>query len=166
MDQHSASTPRTGIARPSALAIVYAVVACLALWLLVLVPGQVGTPVTLFGAAPEGLAPDVMPRLVLLAIAAIAGHGAWRSWRATDVRPALPGRPVVVICAASFAFAALLVPLGFVLASAVTVGAVALYLGGRNPMALACAGIAVPVVIYLLFTRVLHISLPQGIAGF
>ena len=166
MEQHSGSTPNATLSGPSALAIVYAVVACLALWLFVLVPGQVGQPVTLFGAAREGLAPDVLPRLVLLGIALIAANGAWRTWRATEARPALPGLPVVVTCAASFAFAALLVPLGFVVASAATVGAVALYLGGRNPVALACAGIAVPVAIYLIFTRVLHISLPQGLAGF
>ena len=166
MEQHPGSTPKPVTAAPSALAMVYIFVACVALWLLVLVPGQVGRPVTLFGAAPDGLAPDVLPRLVLLCIAAIAANGAWRSWRATDARPPLPGLPVVVTCTASFAFAALLVPLGFVVASAATVVALAIYLGGRNPFALACAGGAVPVAIYLVFTRVLHISLPQGLAGF
>ena len=166
MEQQSGTTARKKTAAPSALAVTYAIVGVLAVWLWILVPGQVGKPVTLFGAAPEGLAPALMPRLVLSCIAALAAVGLWQSYRDEAIVPQRPGLPVIVTCAASFAFAAILVPLGFVLASAVTVLAVALYLGGRNPVALACAGAAVPVAIYLIFTRVLHISLPQGLVGF
>ena len=166
MEQQSGPAPKTRTAAPSAAAVAYAIVGVLAVWLWVLVPGQVGAPVTLFGAAREGLAPDLLPQLVLLGLTALSAIGLWQSYRDAGGRPARPGLPVVLTCAASFAFAALLVPLGFVAASAATVFALAFYLGGRNPFALACAALAVPIAIYLVFTRVLHISLPQGLVGF
>lgn len=151
---------------PSAQAIVYGLVACLAAWLFVLTPGQVGKPVTLFGAPPEGLAPDVMPRLVLLAIALIAAYGAVTSFREKADSIELPGLRVLITCGASFVFAIILVPFGFVLASAMTVVLLAIFLGGRHLIALALSGVLVPLTIYLIFTRVLHISLPSGLVGF
>jgi len=156
---------KRGVA-PSTLSLVYGGVACLAAWLFVLIPGQVGKPVTLFGAAPDGLAPDAMPRYVLLAIVGIASIGAVTSFRDSRERIAVPGPAVILTCVASFVFAAILVPLGFVLASALTVVLLAVYLGGRHPVGLALSGFLVPLTIYLIFTRVLHISLPPGLAGF
>ncbi|SHG83002.1 tripartite tricarboxylate transporter TctB family protein [Marivita hallyeonensis] len=150
----------------SALTLVYGVVAGISAGLLVVTSGQVGAPVTLFGAPPEGLAPDTMPRLVLVALLCVAGLGIFTTWNDAPEGFARPVRAVFVTCTASFAFAALLVPLGFVIASALTVVCVAVYLGGRHPVGLALSGVAVPVVIYLVFTRGLHIALPQGLAGF
>lgn len=166
MEQQSEPTSKTGVVAPSALAVTYATVGCVAIWLWVLIPGQVGTPVTLFGAAPEGLSPDLMPQAILLGIIALSVIGFWQAYRNSGIAPARPGLPVFVTCATSFAFAGLLVPLGFVVASAVTVVSVALFLGGRSLLALACTGLVVPITIYLIFTRVLHISLPQGVVGF
>ena len=165
MTQRSDHQPKATGATPSVLSVVYGGVACLALWLVVLIPGQVGKPVTLFGAAPDGLSPDTMPRLVLIALACVAGAGAIGSLRDRSAQIARPSRSVILTCLASFAFAAVLVPLGFVVASALTVVLVALYLGGRHPMALVLSGLAVPVTIYLIFTRVLHIALPPGLLG-
>ncbi len=150
----------------SALSLVYGAAACLAVWLFVLIPAQVGQPVTLFGAAPEGLAPDAMPRFVLLAIAIVAGFGAVSAFKAGSEAFVMPGLSVLLTCGASFLFAALLVPLGFVVASALTVVGLAIYLGGRHPVGLALGGLVVPIAIYLVFTRVLHIALPTGLAGF
>lgn len=146
--------------------IVYLATACLAIWFYVLVPGQVGKPVTLFGAAPQGLSPDAMPRIILIAIIGAALVGAAKSFRQAATRITLPNRAVAITCAASFLFAAVLVPVGFVLASAMTVLLLAGFLGGRQPIGLALSGIAVPLAIYLIFTRVLHIALPVGFAGF
>ena len=150
----------------SALSLVYGATACLAVWLFVLIPGQVGQPVTLFGAAPEGLPPDAMPRFVLLGIAVVAGIGALSAFRTEAETFVMPGLTVLLTCGASFLFAAFLVPLGFVVASALTVVGLAIYLGGRQPVALALSGLVVPIAIYLVFTRVLHIALPTGLAGF
>lgn len=152
--------------RLSAVFLFYGILCLLALWALVLIPSQVGRPVTLFGAAPEGLAPDAMPRAVLIALVVLSGIGCLRAWRAPTGLPARPPIAVVVLSLASFGFAALLVPLGFVLASALTVAFLSLYLGARGPVGLAvCAG-GVPILLYGVFTRVLHISLPAGPMGF
>jgi len=143
----------------------YAVLTCLAVWLLVLIPGEVGKPVTLFGAAPEGLSPDAMPRIVLIGLAGLSGFGLWGAFRKQSPRLTAPSLRVAITCGASFVFAAALVPLGFVLASALTVGLLALYLGGRHPVGLALSAGVVPCLLYFVFTRVLHISLPASPLG-
>ncbi len=161
-DPNRSETPK----RLSAEAAVYGATACIAAWLLAITSSQVGKPVTLFGAPAEGLAPDAMPRMVLVALFVAAAAGLVTSFRKGGGQYARPGLRVLVTSGASFLFAAVLIPLGFVLASALTVGLLAIYLGGRHPIGLALAGFGVPVAIYLIFTRVLHISLPPGLAGF
>ena len=152
--------------RLSAESAVYGAVACIAAWLLAISSNQVGKPVTLFGAPPDGLAPDAMPRLVLAALFVASVVGVFISFQRGGGQFKSPGLRVLVTSGASFLFAAALVPLGFVLASALTVCLMSVYLGGRHPVGLALAGFGVPVAIYLIFTRALHISLPPGLAGF
>ncbi len=156
---------KSQIERLSAPAIVYGTTACLAVWLFVLIPVEVGKPVTLFGAAPEGLHPRTMPRIVLAALAALSLWGLVTSGRGVTEPVERPTVAVAITATASFAFAAALVPLGFVVASAITVFALALILGGRNLLGLLLAGLGVPVTLYLVFTRALHIALPPGTWG-
>lgn len=156
-----------GLAQKSfALTFVYGVAACLAAGFYLLTPQQVGKPVTLFGAAPDGLAPDVMPRFVLVAIGCVALFGLVKALKGGAEEIGVPGTPVIVTCLASFLYAALLVPIGFVLASTLIVALLAFYLGGRRPVGLVLSSLVVPVALYLVFTRVLHISLPSGPVGF
>lgn len=150
---------------PPVEAMVYLAVACLAIWFFVLISSQVGKPVTLFGAAPEGLDPRSMPRLVLLGIAVVGVRGAITSFRKETIAFTRPTPMVGITCLASFFFAAVLVPLGFVLASAMTVLSLSIILGGRHLIGLALAGLLVPAGIYVIFTRVLHIALPPGLLG-
>lgn len=165
MKQASGQNPRVGANRVTHETIAYLLAACLSVWFLVLVPKEVGQPVTLFGAAPEGLSPDAMPRTVLLAIIVVSIIGAVVSFKNGSGWISRPNLNVLVTCVASFVFAALLVPLGFIVASALTVVLLAIFLHGRSPIALALSGFVVPVAIYLIFTRVLHIALPAGFLG-
>lgn len=150
---------------PSAEGFVFSAVACAAAWLLVLLSTQVGQPVTLFGAAPEGLAPEAMPRAVLWSLLLIAAFGALKSWRRSQTTASPPDLKVWLTCGVSFLFAALLLPMGFVLASAVTVMSLAFFLGARSFLGLLIAAVAVPFSIYFVFTRVLFIALPPGLLG-
>jgi len=163
--QASEHNPRVGANRVTHETIAYLLAACLSVWFLVLLPKEVGQPVTLFGAAPEGLSPDAMPRIVLLAIVVTSIIGVAISFKKGSGWISRPSLNVLVTCVASFIFAALLVPLGFVVASALTVVLLAVFLRGRSPIALALSGFVVPVGIYLIFTRVLYIALPAGFLG-
>ncbi|KIT17575.1 tripartite tricarboxylate transporter TctB family protein [Jannaschia aquimarina] len=144
----------------------HGIVAALSAGLFLSVPALVGNPVTLFGAAPEGLSPDVMPRLVLAGVFVLGTLGALAEWREGGVRPGLPSVRMAITAAASFAFAAALVPFGFLLASAAIVAALGLYLGARRPMPLLLAAVVVPAFVYVAFTRGLHVALPAGPLGF
>ena len=61
------------------------------------------------------------------------------------------------------AYAMFLEPLGFVLSSALTVGALTFYLGNRNIFILFVVIIGIPVAIFFIFTRALRVSLPEGL---
>jgi len=126
---------------------------------------EVGAPVTLFGAPPEGLLPHVMPRLVLVGLSGVAFWAALAELRAHRAMIAAPRLRVVLTSLASFAFAAVLVPIGFVPASVLTVVILAVYLGGRSPIGLGLAGVAVAVALYVMFTRVLFVALPPSFLG-
>lgn len=138
----------------------------LTLFLHIVLRAEVGRPVTLFGAAPEGLQPHVMPRFVLAGLAAVAFWTVLVELRRGRDPIGLPNLRVVLTSLASFAFAACLVPLGFVPASVLTVVILALYLGARDPFGIGIAAVAVPLVLYLVFTRVLFVALPPSFLGF
>lgn len=63
-------------------------------------------------------------------------------------------------------YAALLRPLGFLVASALLVGGLAALYGYRNWGINAVVSIAVPLVLYLTLTRFMAINLPRGILPF
>ena len=70
---------------------------------------------------------------------------------------------VLVTFVVFIAYALLLEPLGFVLASALMVGSLSFYYGNRNLMVFVLILIGAPLMIYFLFTRVLRVSLPEGL---
>lgn len=81
------------------------------------------------------------------------------------VDPALPMniRRVGSLVASVVAFAVLLEPLGYVLATAISFCAVAITLGSRHYARLAVISLVVGLAIYLGFTRGLGLSLPPGL---
>jgi putative tricarboxylic transport membrane protein len=61
------------------------------------------------------------------------------------------------------AYALLIEPLGFVLSSALMVGSLSFYYGNRNLIIFFLILIGAPLIIYFLFTRLLRVSLPEGL---
>jgi putative tricarboxylic transport membrane protein len=135
--------------------------------LFVLIPYQVARPLMMFGQMASGLQPERFPQVVA---AFLVGFGLWYLWQsrgaveASGFASLVPGGAlrVLITLGALLLYALLLEPLGFVPSSFVVALGLSLFLGQRNiPLAVAvCFGI--PVAIYLLFTRVLHVSLPPS----
>lgn len=135
--------------------------------MLLLLPSQVAEPVLFFGTPPSALSPKVFPIVAALLIIAFAILTAWRSrilpdsssWRRT---PAGGFANVAISLAAIFAYAFLVVPLGFVVASAIVGFALSTYYGNRNyPLGLAFA-VLLPLGIFNLFVHVLKVQLPEA----
>ena len=74
-----------------------------------------------------------------------------------------PWTRVVVTAVAVGVYAAALRPLGFVLASVLLVGGLTVYYGYRNHLVTLTVAIAVPLVFYLVLTRLMTINLPAGL---
>jgi putative tricarboxylic transport membrane protein len=139
----------------------------LGLVLFALVPYQVARPLMMFGQLASGLQPERFPQVVA---AFLVGFGLWYLWQSrgalepSGFASTAPGGVirVLITLAALLLYALLLEPLGFVPSSFVIAFGLSMFLGQRNiPLAVAvCLGI--PVAIYLLFTRVLHVSLPPS----
>ena len=70
--------------------------------------------------------------------------------------------PVAVV-AALLAYALLMEPLGYVLATAIFFPAVARVLGSRSPVRDVLAGIAIGLVLFVAFTEFLGVDLPAGL---
>lgn len=74
-----------------------------------------------------------------------------------------PWTRVVVTAVAVAVYAAMLRPLGFVLASVLLVGGLTVYYGYRNHLVTLAVAIAIPLIFYLVLTRLMTINLPAGI---
>ena len=74
--------------------------------------------------------------------------------------------PVVVTAVAIAAYAALLDTLGFVLASFLLVGGLTAYYGYRRHVVNATVALLVPLVLYLVMTRLMTVHLPRGLLPF
>jgi putative tricarboxylic transport membrane protein len=74
-----------------------------------------------------------------------------------------PWTRIFVTAAAVGVYAALLQPLGFVLASVLLVAGLTAYYGYKNHLVTLSVAIAVPLVFYLVLTRLMTINLPAGL---
>lgn len=109
----------------------------------------------------DPVGPAVFPQVLAAMIAAL---GLWLVFR-PDPEPRWDGGMVLVVQGASvvlmLAYALLLVPVGFVVATSVLAGLLAAMLGAR-PVPAAASGVAVSVCCYVLFTYGLELALPAG----
>lgn len=135
--------------------------------LFVLVPYQVARPLMMFGQMASGLQPERFPQVVA---AFLVGFGLWYLWQSRDAgEPSgldslAPGGAlrVLLTLGALLLYALLMEPLGFVPSSFVVAFGLSLFLGQRNMLLGVIVCLGAPVAIYLLFTRVLHVSLPPS----
>ena len=118
--------------------------------------------------AGEGLAPRAFPVVIALVLVASGGAVAVAAWRCAEHGRTLdwPGREgflrMGVILAATAIYVASLSVAGFPLASLLFVTGLTAYLGrGAWPSA-AAAGLGTALVLYVVFIRLLGLSLPAG----
>lgn len=133
-----------------------------AMW--VLVPYEVDKPMALFGFGPAGLDPKTFPYLVtalwfLISLWNVAAAARKPDGHGENFEGAMT-QSVVVTVGVSFIYAFTLEPIGFVPASALTVGGLALFYGAREWRPIGFCAVVVPAFMFVIFTRLLHVSLP------
>ncbi len=74
-----------------------------------------------------------------------------------------PWTRIVVTAVAVGIYAAALQPLGFVLASFLLVAGLTVYYGYRNHLMTVATAVAIPLLFYLVLTRLMTINLPAGL---
>jgi putative tricarboxylic transport membrane protein len=137
-----------------------------ALFLFLIMPDQIEEPPKLFGRSTSALSPKLFPSIVAGLLLVVGGWLAIASFRLreqNDLRRLARGAltNITVTVGLLLTYALLLEPLGFILSSVLVSVALAFYYGGRNPLALALVTIGVPVAIFVVFSRLLHVFLPE-----
>jgi len=110
--------------------------------------------------------PALIPRLVaaIVVLAAVVIAGRALAGRALPVEEPVPARQrwrIAGVTLLTVALALALEPLGFVPAAILYLAGFALIIGARRPLPLAVFSIGLPIGMYLLFDRLLHVPLPQ-----
>ncbi|BBL79792.1 hypothetical protein RxyAA322_16460 [Rubrobacter xylanophilus] len=103
------------------------------------------------------------PRIIAVALAALAILQLARPQRAWDLPKGAASARVAGVVALLAAYAALLEPLGFILASFGFLLATFSVAGVRRPLFLAVLPAAISVTLYYAFYRLLEVPLPQGL---
>lgn len=154
------------IMKPTPYMLVSVMSAVLAAAMWVLVPYQVDKPMALFGFGPAGMDPKTFPYIVTAAWFAISlWNVAVAARQSADDEEAGSFEGVMSVSVAftlliAFTYAFTLEPLGFVPASALTVTILALFYGAREWGRIGFCALAVPGLVFVVFTRLLHVSLP------
>jgi len=134
----------------------------------VLIPYQIAKPKLFMGRALMGMKPTLFPRLTMIGLLGLSvwyfiqSFNLWEKNLFKELDRKSITRIVVTFLILG-AYALLLEPLGFVLSSALMAGALTLYLGNRNIFILFLVIIGIPLAIFFIFTRALHVSLPEGL---
>jgi len=126
----------------------------------------VAQPKTLFGRSMTAISPTLFPSIVLWflvilcvlfliqrignATAAAADDYSLRGWRAG-----------LVFFALLTFYALTMVPLGFLVSTALTLAALSILVGNRSLIQIVILSLAAPVLLYLAATRLLAVSLPE-----
>jgi putative tricarboxylic transport membrane protein len=104
----------------------------------------------------------VLTGLALFAIASLVDARRRRTPQPSGADPRLPAAPALLVAAGVALHLLLIEPAGFVLAAAVLFWFTARAFDDRHPLRDAVAAVALSVTSYLLFVRVLQLSLPAG----
>ncbi len=120
------------------------------------------------GFASDKLGPTFFPRLLAAALGASALGLIWRS--RSDRSDPTPLPPVQIGLLAwtvgvTLAYALLLRPVGFLIATPVYLAGIVWTLGYRSLAGLSATAVGVTVVLYAVFARALHVLLPTGLLG-
>jgi len=133
-----------------------------------LIPYQIEKPKLFFGRSLMQMEPSLFPRVSIIGLFILSVFYLIISFKLNEKNLFQElGKQnysrVLVTFVIFIAYALLLEPLGFVLSSALMVGSLSFYYGNRNLIVFALILIGAPLIIYFLFTRVLQVSLPEGL---
>ena len=134
--------------------------------ILIIIPSQIEKPLVIFGQSENALNPTLFPSIVAIGF---LGLGIWSFIKSFSIdEPNGLAKldteaylNVGVIILALFAYALLMVPLGFIPSSALLVSGLSYFFGTRNIPMILLVGIGVPVGIYFIFTYGLKVFLPE-----
>lgn len=125
-------------------------------------------PKLLFGRALTAIAPSLFPMIVLGALAVLCAMSLFVMSRDGDEtagsRETLSQREFrrgVAFFAIMIGYALTMVPLGFLISSAIAVTALSLLMGSRSVLQILCVAGIGPALLYLASTRLLAVSLPE-----
>lgn len=136
------------------------------IFLFLVIPSEIERPPLLFGQSSPGLDPAFFPHLVAACFMLV---GLWylaTSFRLADTNGfrgltrnnyISVGFTVVMF----IVYAQILLPLGFVLSSALVVAALSIFYGARHWPTVLLVAVGVPGIVYIVFRRVLTVALPE-----
>ena len=134
--------------------------------LYLITPYQVEEPVIIFGQSLNALDPTLFPRILAVGFVLLGG---WYAVVSLGLRERNGFRDLdrqacinVGVSIGAFAlYAVAMEPLGFVLSSVLLILGLSAFYGARNLFLIALVGIGVPITIYMIFTRLLQVFLPE-----
>jgi putative tricarboxylic transport membrane protein len=137
-----------------------------AIFLFAVIPSEVERPPVLFGVSSQGLDPAFFPYVVATCFLLV---GLWYLYTSFSLNDANGFRGLNRHNYTSIAFttvmfvvyAAILLPLGFVLSSALVVAVLAVFYGARHWLTIILVAVGVPAIVYIVFRRVLTVALPE-----
>jgi putative tricarboxylic transport membrane protein len=135
-------------------------------FIFLVIPTQIEKPLIIFGQSLNALDPTLFPSIVALGF---IGLGVWSFFVSFSIdqtngftnldREAYVN--VAITMAALFAYALLMVPMGFIPSSAVLVAGLSYFFGIRNIPLILAIGLGVPTATYFIFTKGLKVFLPE-----
>ncbi len=122
------------------------------------IPYQVAKPKLLFGRAVMDMGPDLFPRIAAIRLAAASVLAFIQGLVAPEKNPFKD-----IIPRARRDIAIAFEPLGFIIASICFTAGLSVYLGNRNIVMVTILSVGVTSAVFLVFTNLLHIALPEGV---
>ncbi|MDA0239303.1 MAG: tripartite tricarboxylate transporter TctB family protein [Proteobacteria bacterium] len=137
----------------------------LSILLFIFIPSQIDKPLILLGASQNNLAPELFPQMIAVALLIL---GIWFFFKSfsIDQKNELKDLDteaivnVAVTLIVMLAYVPLMVYLGFVVGSAIMIFVLSTYFGNRNYLAGVVISIVMPVIVFVIFARVLKTELP------
>ncbi len=135
-------------------------------FLFLVIPSEVERPPVLFGASSAALDPAFFPELVAACFMVIGLLYLRASFSLNDVN-GFRGLKKDNYASVAFTivmfvvYASILVPLGFILSSALMVAVLSIFYGARHWTTIAFVAVGVPAIVYVVFRRMLTVALPE-----
>lgn len=136
------------------------------IFLFLIIPSEVERPPVLFGTASAGLDPAFFPELVATCFMIVGLLYLRASFSLNDANGFRGLKrhnysSVAFTTVMFVVYASILVPLGFILSSALVVAVLSVFYGARHWPMIVLVAVGVPAVVYVVFRRILSVALPE-----